>query len=308
MDDQDKPLDYQPIRPDDKNKLWKRLEPSAMKAQAAFSSLSERLEPSKMKAQAALSSLSERLEPTKMKAQAALSSLSYRLKIKPAVLGVGMVGIVLLVGVIAFSLFRGSGRHPPRGTQAAAEKIASLKHDVREEPNNPQARLALGHALFAEGKREAAIKNYDQGLSRDKDAGDDKLYDNLASCFGTKEQGNAAAVIARHKLVKMQGRLSRMANDKHYGTRWGAVQTLEKIGKASRAEFVRAWIADLDSSECDVRRRAVEELGKKGDRRALQAIRKAKKKDVKTKKGWLFSSTCLGNRPAEAEKKILAHK
>jgi hypothetical protein len=52
----------------------------------------------------------------------------------------------------------------------------------------------------------------------------------------------------------------------------------------------------------------VEELGKKGDRRALQAIRKAKKKDEKTKKGWLFSSTCLGNRPAEAEKKILAHK
>ena len=55
MDDQDKPLDYQTSRPDDKNKLWKRLEPSAMKAQAAFSSLSQRLEPSKMKAQAALS-------------------------------------------------------------------------------------------------------------------------------------------------------------------------------------------------------------------------------------------------------------
>lgn len=56
-----------------------------------------------------------------------------------------------------------------------------------------------------------------------------------------------------------------------------------------------------------MRKRAVEELGNEDDKRALNAIHEAKKKDAATKTGW-FGSTCLGDRPDEAEKKILAYR
>lgn len=60
------------------------------------------------------------------------------------------------------------------------------------------------------------------------------------------------------------------------------------------------------SQDCDVRRSAVENLGREGDRRALSAIREAKKQDKGTGNG--FSGACLGDRPDEAEKRILASR
>jgi tetratricopeptide (TPR) repeat protein len=254
-----------------------------------------------------LNSLGKGLESSATKARVAFSSLLRRWRLKPAVVGLVLLGLVLALGAIALPSHRGLGHRILRVFQGTP-KIADLKQDVREEPNNAKARLALAHAQFSEGKREAAIRSYDRALTFDKDLDDETMYDNLAACFGTKEQGEAASVIARHKLAKMHNRLSRLTNDKHYHTRWGAVHTLEKIGKASRSDFVHAWVADLDSSECDVRRRAVEELGTKGDRHTLPAIHTARKKDIATKTGWLFKSTCLGDRAQEAEKKILARK
>jgi hypothetical protein len=69
---------------------------------------------------------------------------------------------------------------------------------------------------------------------------------------------------------------------------------------------VNAYVADLSSPECDVRRRAMEKLGNIADRSALAAVRRAKAEDENTG-GW-FRGTCLGDRDAATEKAILARR
>lgn len=254
-----------------------------------------------------LTSLERGLQSSAKKARVAVSSVLKRRRLRPAVVGLCLLALALALAATTLPIHRVAGNRMLQVLHVTPT-IADLKQEVREEPNNAKARLALAHAQFSQGKRAAAINSYDRALASDRACDDEKMYDNLASCFGTKEQGKAASVIARHKLIKIHARLSRLASDQHYDTRWGAVHTLEKIGKASRSDYVHAWTADLNSPECEVRKQAIEELGKKGDQHALAAIRAARKKDDAHKTGWLFKSNCLGDRAQEAEQKILARR
>lgn len=185
----------------------------------------------------------------------------------------------------------------------ARPTVQQLREHVKNDPGDAGTRLQLGHALFEANNRAAALREYDRALARDKAVADGKLLDNLVACFGRKEQGDAASIIVRFKLAEVEGRLDDLARHPTYTVRWGALQTLERLGKASRADFVNAWIKDLDSQKCEVRQAAVENLGIEGDKRALEAIRVAKKKDQETRS--FFGATCLGNRPEEAEKRLL---
>lgn len=181
---------------------------------------------------------------------------------------------------------------------------AELREHLKKDPNDAGTRVALAHSLYAAKKRAAALREYDRALTKDKAAADAKLLENLVATFGKKEQGDAASIIVRHKLVDVEPKLDDLAKHPSYKVRWGALQTLERIGKASRADFVTAWIKDLDVKKCEIRQAAVENLGKEGDKRAIEAIRVAHKKDRESTP-W-FAGTCLGNRAEEAEKKILA--
>ena len=87
---------------------------------------------------------------------------------------------------------------------------------------------------------------------------------------------------------------------------WGAVRTLDRLDRGSKGYWETAYIADLDSPNCDVRRTAVDKLGAIGTRRAVAALREAKAEDERTG-GW-FKSRCLGDRPDDAEQKILARR
>src|SRR5207245_2982273 len=95
-----------------------------------------------------------------------------------------------------------------------------------------------------------------------------------------------------------------LTDSRKYEARWGAVETLSKLKKVSRADYVNAYVADLQSDECALKRRAVERLGNIGDKQALSPIEVAAKAD-KAKKHWYWFS-CLGDRPQHAEKEILA--
>ncbi len=84
------------------------------------------------------------------------------------------------------------------------------------------------------------------------------------------------------------------------------MQTLDRLRKGTRANWETAYILDLDSPKCDVRRRAVDKLGDIGTQRAVKALRAARADDEKTG-GW-FSSRCLGARLETAENQILARR
>jgi hypothetical protein len=221
---------------------------------------------------------------------------------RPAV-AVGLIVAVLAVvgGGVAWAVAGPAALNPFR-----PEKLSDLRADAKENPKDASAQRELGHAQFQASQRGAALSSYDRALRLDRSVEDGTLDQNLVACFGTPLQDEAEAVIRRYKLAGTAHGLDPLVRSSRPSVRWGALKTLDALGKASRADWAAAYVLDLQSSDCDVRRRAVEKLAKIGDKGDLAAIRKANSADAKT--GGLFHGTCLGDRPEKAEKAIIARK
>ncbi len=188
----------------------------------------------------------------------------------------------------------------------APATVAEARAAVRAHPTDPAMHRALGHALWAKGKRHAAVASYAKALSLDKGAADGELVDHLVASFGGKDQETAETLLWKNKLVEAQPGLEALVKSPRRKVRWGAVHTLDKLEKGTKANWETAYILDLDSADCDVRRNAVEKLGTIGTKRSVAALRSARSDDEKTG-GW-FKSRCLGDRLDDAEQKILARR
>jgi tetratricopeptide (TPR) repeat protein len=222
-------------------------------------------------------------------------NLITRVKQRPALTALVFAGIVVAGGVIL-------GRKSI-ARLFAAQGVTELSDSANDDPKSPDRWLALGHALFQQGRHAEALQAYDRALSVDANVADEQLRTNVAACFGQKEQPAAAALIVQHQLRPMQPRLVQLSRSRVYRVRWGALNTLEKLGLASRVDYVGAWTRDLEVPDCEVRRRATEKLGAQGDLRSIAALRAAKHKDQESTP-W-YRRSCLGSRPADAEKSIL---
>jgi tetratricopeptide (TPR) repeat protein len=188
----------------------------------------------------------------------------------------------------------------------APRTISDLRAEAKANPKDAAAQVELGHAQFASGRRLPALSSYDRALRLDRSSEDGEMAKNLVACFGTAQQDEAEAIIRRYKVVATAPELDPLVRSKRPSVRWGALKTLDALGKASRSDWAAAYVLDLESSDCDVRRRAVEKLEKIGDKSALPAIRKANAADEKT--GGFLRSKCLGDRPEHAERAILARR
>ncbi len=184
--------------------------------------------------------------------------------------------------------------------------LRELARRTREQPRNASAWKAYGKALFDAGKRRGALRAFGRALAIDAGSADRGMVDDLLACFGRAEQQRAEALIVRHRITRASDGLARLALSKRQPVRAGAVRTLQKLGKADRSLLVHAWILDLDSPDCEVRRRAADRLGESGDRRALAKLRAVKKKEDQ-ETPW-YRSACLGERAERAEKRILARR
>lgn len=236
-----------------------------------------------------------------------LRSTASKIRRKPmAIVAVAAGGLVL--GGFAYVAIEGA---PDVGLVNAVQDtfakptVAELIERTKKDPKDAGAHLALGHSYFETNRRGPGLRSYERALVNDRQIVDDAMLENLVRSFGTAQQGDAASLITRMKLVEIERRLDDLSKDKRYKVRWGALQTLEKLGKASRSDFITAWMTDLSTvKDCKLRQQAVENLGKEGDKRALAAIREAKKED-QANTPW-YAPSCLGGRADEAEKRILA--
>lgn len=181
--------------------------------------------------------------------------------------------------------------------------VAELQKDAKTT-NAPEQWRALGHAEFAKHHLSAGVRAYERALSLDKSAADDQMRTNLVAAYRTKAQPAAERTVVRHKLVDLTPQLEKLIGERDYKVRWGAMRTLEKLGKMSKSDYKRVFLADLDSPECEVRRNATERLGEVGDQHVIPRLRLAKKKDHDATP-W-YKATCLGSRPDKAEKQILS--
>jgi hypothetical protein len=188
----------------------------------------------------------------------------------------------------------------------APKTVAEARQAVREHPSDATNHRALGHQLWAHRKRHAALLAYGRALAIDRNVADDELVTNLVASFGGKDQELAETLLWKNKLAAAQPRLEPLVKSPRRKVRWGAVHTLDKLEKGTKANWETAYILDLDAKDCDVRRNAVEKLGAIGTKRAVTALRAAQADDEKTG-GW-FRPRCLGDRLGDAEQKILARR
>jgi len=209
---------------------------------------------------------------------------------------VALAAIVLVSGVFLHARIQRMFAGPAPG-------IAELQRDATAG-NSAVTWRALGHAEFAKGHVVAALKAYDRALSLDQTAADEQMRTNVVAAYYGKAQPAAQDFVVRHKWVDVTPRLERLTDDGDYRVRWGAMSTLEKLGRTSKYDYRRALTADLESPQCEVRRKATERLGALGDQHAIQSLRIAKKKDHDATP-W-YKASCLGSRPDKAEKQILA--
>jgi hypothetical protein len=185
--------------------------------------------------------------------------------------------------------------------------IASLVHFRHATPSaavRAAMQRQMGDRQFAAGNRMGGLRAYERALALEPKS-DDRMIANLVGCYGVhNEQPVAATLIVRYRLTAAAGPLELLTHSGARGARWGAVHTLDKLGLSRPSEYVDAWVSDLKAPQCDVRRSAVEKLGAHGDRKVVAALRAAKRRD-KQETPW-YRKSCLGSRPARAERQILA--
>jgi len=184
--------------------------------------------------------------------------------------------------------------------------LSEAREAARAKPSDASVQRDLGHKLWDARKHKAALAAYGRALALDRGAADDRTISNLVAAFGTSEQREAEGLIWKYDLTAAEKPLQPLVHSNRYGVRWGAVHTLDRLRRGNKANWETAYILDLDSSECNVRRQAVDKLGIIGTKRAIAALRAARAEDAKTG-GW-FRSRCLGDRLDTAEQKILARR
>jgi hypothetical protein len=259
-------------------------------------------QPAKQRTGGLLASARAFIAIRRLRAADALRSFGQWVRRRKLAASLAGAGIVLAIaGGVAFALDA-----LPDLELLSPETLAEARAEAKEHPKDAGAQRDLGHALFAGKHRAAAVAAYRHALQLDAGIADERMIENLVSSFGTKEQEAAEAVIWKNGLVDAQPRLEPLVRSRSHGVRWGAVQTLDRLHKGTMANWETAYIVDLESSSCDVKRRAVAKLGGIGTQRAVKALRAAKAADEKTD-GW-FSSPCLGDRLEDAEKQILARR
>lgn len=235
--------------------------------------------------------------------------LWFRVQAKPAPWIAAGAAVVIAAGAATWMATSDSGEEfldDLREQVGAAPTLEELRQRVKADPRSAPAHAALGDGQFAAGHRAAGLKSYAKALSIDAAVASDELLKNLVSCYGLNEQARAHALLVQHKLTRAERYLDDLAKHPKWSVRTGAISTLEALGKVTRDDYVTLWITDLGSTECKVRQYAVQKLGELGDRRALDAIRQAKKTEDATT-AW-FQPKCLGGRIDDAEKKILASR
>ena len=188
----------------------------------------------------------------------------------------------------------------------APKTLTEARERVRAHPNDAAARRNLGHMRWDGKRHHRALAEYGRALAMDASVADDRMIANLVASYGGRDQRNAQALIVKYKLVAAEPGLEKLAHSRRRSLRWGAVHTLDQLERGTRENWETAYILDLESPDCDVRRTAVDKLGAIGSRRALSALRAAAERDEKSG-GW-WRSRCLGDRVGTAQQRILARR
>lgn len=247
-----------------------------------------------------------------------------------------LLALLAILGLIALSAFAFGNRAPDylpdpdlplmapkHGPEAAAaadllaqghpnEAAAYLmdrKQEVREEP---YAQLVLGHAHASAQRNILALVAYEKAVSLEPDLAKDRLMrTNVELLLHKKAPGVVAAALDfLGMLVKTTS--DRAAEDqlvdlasfsKVSRTRHKAMEVAEAVGVGDRIDRLSSFLLDLEQgATCESRKEAVAKLRALGDKKAIPALRQARRR-IRTEgllKKKVNTNACLRVDAAEA--------
>jgi class 3 adenylate cyclase len=154
------------------------------------------------------------------------------------------------------------------------------KHPQRERPRGKamRARALLrraspNRALVARMLQDATM--VDPSLLNDREV--------ISDLVASLDRRNAADTID-FIAVKVERRalpfLAAASGGNGYWLRWNSIKVLKKLGAEDQVDLVLAYIQDLRTGTCDLRKAAAKELAELGDRRALKPLREARERGM----------------------------
>ena len=242
------------------------------------------------------------------KASALVQQVGRRVAARPRWLGLAAIALAVIVAGVVVAR-RGLPHWAPFDALRQMHftpTLADLQKAVQQHPQDAKAHARLAHAYFDKGMHVQGAAEDERALHLDPRLASDQIASEMVSCFGTPAQASAANAISSYHMVQAADGLEKLTSSRQYGIRTAALGTLQKLGKATHADYYRVWTADLDNPDCEVRRHAVAKLGELGDKRALQPIQEARAKDDKATPWYGFR--CIGGRSDDAAKQILGEQ
>lgn len=169
-------------------------------------------------------------------------------------------------------------------------KMESSRQAVSERSAATIKLVQDGHAAFAQGKRSAALKNYESALMQNPALQSDPLMArNLVEDLGGANDP-AATLIRKYPNPNIIDALAQRATQPGAAGRQRATALLNELGHGNKIDRTLVAIADLQGSQkCENKLAAIKRLRKLRDVRALPALKRSKGEGIE---GW-WKNRCL---------------
>jgi hypothetical protein len=189
-------------------------------------------------------------------------------------------------------------KHGPEAEAAAQmleqgqpkQAAAYLTKNKREVGEDPYAQLVLGHAHATAQRNLAALGAYERAVALEPDLAKDKLLRTNLDLMLQKREPRVveASVDLLASLVRVAGDhdaaddIVKMASSHEMlRARHHAMEVADELGLGARIDHLGAYVLDLRQGPmCADRRDAVAKLRALGDKRAIPALKRAKKRII----------------------------
>jgi serine/threonine protein kinase len=208
--------------------------------------------------------------------------------------------LVIFIGSLTIK-HRGPTSTPPppkpaepevaRYTQLAEEALSQgdlgkariiLTEQLAKHPEAARVHYLMGNVDFLEHKSDAGLDAYREAMRRDPGyRGDAALLRNIRLLLDDKRMAPEALDVLIKDVGKPAGEaIAEVAsNEKRIELRHAALLGCEELGCDGKVDKVNSYVLDLTQTKtCEERRDAVAHLRKLGDKRALDPLRRARRR------------------------------
>ncbi len=207
--------------------------------------------------------------------------------------GLVLVGLLVLLGTISgTSAFAACERALAAGRPEQAQALL----DAHPESGSPAGQALQARILLARPRPplHRAAELLHRAAERDAGLlGEDAVLRALVETLGRPRAAETIALLADQGGAAVEPLLAG-TGDKRFWVRWNSVKALKATGRVDEVDLVQVYILDLrHAGRCSRRKKAARKLAALGDRRALEPLRRAKKRGF-------FDNLCMGDALDEA--------